>query len=441
MEKYNNLLGELDQIYASCNVYDLMVQIIKRDDLYEFIKVWEMFDNGVERQRLGHSAQGYCANAVQYNAIKIFKWIVDNRWGYIYGHWDRVWRVECIMTSIVFYDRIDMMKILIESGKDIVGMIYEFKSVEMLNIVLHEMEQGKFLFKKTMSIYSYLEMYLLLAQTPQVVEYLLSIGIKLRSNIIQRYVDNCKYDNIVYLLDNKLTSVQDVYTCMTTIGGWRCESRIFNLLVQLRESGHVKCDDTYDDTYQYLLDLVLQKNYPNVKEFIHLYELGGNVGELSGYKNNKSVINYMLTHPTYAICDGDYKLVTGDDVCKCFIDYTGYNKDAFYLLVYLREFGFIQDVDLYNQVYQSILDNLAYDFDEKWFALGANQGPTHVASYIRFPSMVDKLTRVVNLVGYQRVMEWLWGMDEYKQLVKFLRENGYVSNWELIQFRCKKMKC
>jgi len=504
MEKYNTLLNELDQVYKSYDVYGLMEQVIKRDDVHEFCKLWNMFakqtlvdtnmfdfaeQNRFHRKLDEHSTQGYCAMAVRYNAFKIFKWIVENKWGFIDGHWDRVWRVECILTSIVAYDRIDMMKFLIDSGKNVVNIVYQFKSLEMLNIVLQEMELGKFCFKKTLTIYDYLKMYLLLAQTPEVVEYLLSIGIKLTNKTVQYYVDHYKCDNIVHLLNHNYITMRDVYECMTNTSGWRHSDDIFHLLLQLREFGYTHCDDVYDEIYQLVLDLCLQTNYSNVKQFVHYYNLGANIGELSRYKNNEAVLKHILTHnsqiqtreaiiyiyksfigytpiltttngykmvnpdvvyfwqnkkpesigePIFAVCDGEYKEVTGDDVCKCYND-SFYNPSKFYFLLYLREFGYITNVDTYNETYQHVLDQLTYDAKECWYKLGGNQGPSHVASYVRF-NMNDRLAHAVDLVGYKRVMEWLWSTDKYGKLVKFLRENGYVSNYELIQFRSKKMR-
>jgi hypothetical protein len=461
-----------------------MEQVIKRDDVYEFCKIWNMFDEGHNSYK--HCTQGYCAMAVRYNAFKIFEWIVKNRWGYIAGHWDRVWRVHCILENIVAYDRIDMMKLLIKSGENVVLISYNFASIEMIELILHEYKLGKFHYKhvvRQLDLLEYLQLYLFLAQTPKVVQYILDTGIKLRPEDIKRYIEYGNYPIVAHLLDRHIIDIQNVYNVMFNLYNG---SRLFRLLIQLREFGYIHYDDLYDETYQHVLDTSIQKEHSSLKEFMQCYHLGANIGELSSFRYNEPVLKYILTHnsqinskklvnyimvnkigytpfittingyktfnpdvlfdygdklvpidnvPIFAICNGDYKVVTGDDVCKCYND-TFYNPESFYFLVYLREFGYITDMDTFDTIYQHVLDQLVYDDKECWYKLGGNQGPSHVASYVRF-NMIGRLNSAIDLVGYKRVMEWLWGTNEYNKLVKFLRENGYVTNYELIQFRIK----
>lgn len=257
MEKYNSLLDQLDQVYNSLDVYDLMKIVIKRDDIHEFEKVWKMFDEGVKSGK--HVTQGYCAMAVEYNAVKIFKWILDNRWGYIDGHWDRVWREHSMLFSIVSRDRVDMMKMLINSGKNVVIIDYAFKSCEMLDIIFNEMEQGKYYYKCNqvkMNVYQCLLLYLFLAQTPDVVESLLSRGIKLDDNCIIRYIDYNRFDILAHLVDNNYISSSHIVDCFIKYyndNGYKY-GNVLNLLIKLREFGYIKCDDVYDEVYQSILD-------------------------------------------------------------------------------------------------------------------------------------------------------------------------------------------
>ena len=213
-DTYNEILDKLDIIYQNKDVYKLMETVIKRNDVHEFEKLWKMFDEGHHSDK--HVTQGYCAMAVRYNADKIFKWILDNRWGYIPGLWDRVWREDSILSQIVSYDRIDMMNMVIDSGKNVVKIDYEFASCEMLDIIFNEMEQGKYYYKCNqvkMNVYQYLWLYLFLAQTPDVVESLLSLGIKLDDKCIVRYIDYNRFDILAYLVDNNYISSVHLVDC------------------------------------------------------------------------------------------------------------------------------------------------------------------------------------------------------------------------------------
>lgn len=126
----------------------------------------------------------------------------------------------------------------------------------------------------------------------------------------------------------------------------------------------------------------------------------------------------MSILPIYATCGGNYKVVTDTDVLeiiKC------NDERQFNFLVKLREFGYIRDFDLYDQVYQDALDYLMYTLKDKWFLLGGNIGPSQVKTHTGQIDYMSNLNTIVKHVEPMRLMEWMWGQPEYKRLVSYLR--------------------
>lgn len=437
----------LDKKRIHINITNLMEMIIKRDDVYEFQKVW---DYGSKCENFTHETQYYCNLAVQYNSMCIFKWITKNKWGYIQGYYDRVWMMERILSLITAYDRIDMMQHLVNMGEKIVHVSCTFKSVEMSKLVLSELKKGNFIYKlgsknSLDELYKmYISTYLYGVSNPTVLKYLIEQGATVDDNLVKKYICYKRVDNLMYLLDNKYTTISFILNHMYNSLTWDLYENAFKLLLHLREFGYIDNVDLYLDTYQYLLNQCIS-NTSSISTFEYYKQLGGNFepsrvgGLISLSQFNCNLLQYLVEQ-NYITCDFIFEYILQTNVCS---------EKLFYFILYMREFGYISpNSDLYLQVYQHVLnDILLYtnqvDIISKVYKLGAQVSKHAIerrAEYMNEEN-VKICLELLKHINWKYILSVL-ELDSraYKNVAKFLYENGYTSRYDLIKTRVSKMK-